>query len=402
MNSKRKLIIGVLALLVVMTMGYALFSETVNVNGTAKADGNLSLDLYNPDGSDSLIYETNGVGSSGTVNIDASRKILTVTANLDYPTAYVEIPVKIRNTGSTDLYIGEVKVEGVITDDFWGDGELESHPINNSYFDFIDLNYDDLIKINEEKLFVIKTRALDEYDKKLEFKISFIGVQDINDIKTGLPRSPFKYAIGREISIGTENFNIIKENDNTVSLLAQYNLAWNERRHITYQDRDEHKIAFFTGINKEYGYWTDDKGNLLPEYGEKYPVDVYNKAPSSNPTLLDDNKIVLMINDYVSKLKEIKNISPDDNSSISGRLINYSELIELGYSSNLSNAPFNEKTQFKWLRNYQNWWTGVALYSPNIPHISMHGDVISRGYNNFQDADAGVRPVIIINKKYLD
>ena len=43
MNNKRKSIIVVLLFLVVMTMGYALFSETVTIGGTATGKGNLSV-----------------------------------------------------------------------------------------------------------------------------------------------------------------------------------------------------------------------------------------------------------------------------------------------------------------------------------------------------------------------
>ena len=43
MNNKNKILVGCLALLLVLSVGYALFSETVTINGTATAKGNMDL-----------------------------------------------------------------------------------------------------------------------------------------------------------------------------------------------------------------------------------------------------------------------------------------------------------------------------------------------------------------------
>ena len=39
MNNKNKILVGCLALLLVMTVGYALFSETITINGIVRAKG---------------------------------------------------------------------------------------------------------------------------------------------------------------------------------------------------------------------------------------------------------------------------------------------------------------------------------------------------------------------------
>ena len=95
MNNNKKIIIGVLALLVVMTMGYALFSETVNVGGTAKADGNLDVIFES-----AYVFSENG--ASGTkVSISSDKKNLIINdVNLHYPGATVKIKYKIKNNGS--------------------------------------------------------------------------------------------------------------------------------------------------------------------------------------------------------------------------------------------------------------------------------------------------------------
>ena len=42
-EKKSKILIGCLALLLVMAVGYALFSETITINGTATAKGDFDI-----------------------------------------------------------------------------------------------------------------------------------------------------------------------------------------------------------------------------------------------------------------------------------------------------------------------------------------------------------------------
>ena len=412
MNSKRKLIVGVLALLVVITMGYALFSETVTIGGTAKGEGNLSLDFYNPDGTDGLDIKVNGVGSSGTAKIDESRKTLTVTASFDYPTAYVEIPVKVKNTGDIDLYVSDVKLDGTFVN-IEGE-ELEIQQILFFYDDsitFEGINKHDLIKSKEEKNIIIKTKwfenldGMDELFKSINFKLSVIGVQEINDTNTGLPSSPF--IVGQEYCLnGNEDcFNLIKDNGDSVTMLAKNTLDRNcNQLKDNYQTSDVYNVSFAEEIvgkkpnSDYYAYWTDDNGALLPEYGSTYPTDVYNKAPNSNPNLLKDNVIVTMVNNYVNKLKGIKHIPENDKTSLTGRLIYVSELADLGFriEDGMFTGNFND---LEWLANGQHWWSGSAYNNYELYHVSGYGILF---FSSFRDGNSkGVRPVITIDKKYL-
>ena len=394
MNSKRKLIVGVLALLVVMTMGYALFSETVTIGGTAKADGNLSLDLYNPDGTDSLDIKVNGVGSSGTAKIDASRKNLEVAVNFDYPTGYAEIPVKIKNTGDIDLYV-DVNIEGTYIKQ-----NEESHNLKNALLGYPELiNYQgiknhDLIKAKTEKNIIIKTKWIvneDQIEKEVKsiiFNLFINGVQEINDVNTGNPTSLYKYAIGDEISIGTEKFNVIDEDARTVTMLAQNNLTLDGQK----QDIDEYDVAFAEGneSRKDYlgnyiGYWSDNNGYLLPAYGGNpskkdenygYPVNVYD----------NNSNVHKNVENYVNNLKSIKGIT--DKTSLTGRLIHFHEYFDL-------NLPENTK----WFVNNQMWWTDCAIRYNVLYVVLPNGELSTSG---FYYENAGVRPVITIDKKYLN
>ena len=423
MNNKRNTLIGVLLLLVVMTIGYALFSETVTIGGTAKGEGNLSLDFYNPDGTTGFDIKVNGVGSSGTAKIDPSRKTLKVTASFDYPTAYVEIPVKIKNTGDIDLYVSDVNVDGTAVFDY-GDGPeteglIENIGYDSNLFTYEGIKKHDLIKSKSEKNIIIKTKWIEdgwieECIKSITFDLSISGVQEINDNNTGLPVSPYKYAVGNELCLnGQEDcFNVIKDNGDSVTMLAKYNLNLDGLTQTSPKDGDDVYGVAIAELNStkkptdKYGYWTDDNGDLLPEYGtvtlDKYgyykpPVDVYNKAPNSNSHLLDDNKIVVMVNNYVNKLKGIKKISKNDETSLTGRLIHFSELVELGYPSDAPGSCTN-KENATWLTNGQRWWTDSADQFSGLLHVYENG---SYGNTYFWFTYDGVRPVITIKKTYL-
>ena len=106
MNNNKKIIIVVLALLVVMTMGYALFSETVNVNGTAKADGTFDMEITEA----GVIEE---VGTTGT-KVEIIPGGLRVTGSIfEYPSSYVDIKYKFENKGTVNAFLTGVKVEGI-------------------------------------------------------------------------------------------------------------------------------------------------------------------------------------------------------------------------------------------------------------------------------------------------
>ena len=117
MNNNKKIIIGVLALLVVMTMGYALFNETVNVGGTANASGDLAYKIsvvkgVDPNIKKSDMYALNEGELVGTFDFgvysekDDSKitvtdnKILIENNNLLLNDKKLYYTVKVKNTGN--------------------------------------------------------------------------------------------------------------------------------------------------------------------------------------------------------------------------------------------------------------------------------------------------------------
>lgn len=113
MKKQNIAIIGVIAFVLAVAVGYALFSETLNINGTATAKGDFDVE-FTEVGTITKTGYTDVDGTNDIAVISADKNTLTVKVNkLDYPGAYVEIPVTITNKGSVPAKLKEIKETGL-------------------------------------------------------------------------------------------------------------------------------------------------------------------------------------------------------------------------------------------------------------------------------------------------
>ena len=96
-------IIAVVAFVLAVAVGYALFSETITINGTATAKGNFDVEILSAE-------VTTEKGSTGAAaNVAADKNSVNLTApNLQYPGAYVEYTVTVKNAGTIDAVLKSV------------------------------------------------------------------------------------------------------------------------------------------------------------------------------------------------------------------------------------------------------------------------------------------------------
>lgn len=117
MKKQNIAIIGVIAFVLAVAVGYALFSETLNINGTATAKGDFDIE-FTEVGEIVKSGYTDVDGTGDIAVISADKNTLTVKVNkLDYPGAYVEIPVTITNKGSIPAKLKEIKETGLTATD---------------------------------------------------------------------------------------------------------------------------------------------------------------------------------------------------------------------------------------------------------------------------------------------
>lgn len=106
-------IIGVIAFVLAVAVGYALFSDTLTVNGTATAKGDFDVE-FTKVGEITKVGYTEQVAGTEIAAISSDKNTLTITVNkLDYPGAYVEIPVTITNKGSIDAKLKNISETGL-------------------------------------------------------------------------------------------------------------------------------------------------------------------------------------------------------------------------------------------------------------------------------------------------
>ncbi len=139
MNKKRGIIIGVLALLVIMVVGYALFSENIEIKGTATADGDFQLTTSVVDLNESWAKEYGFLNynavSNGIVNnpsISVSDNVVTTSVELGMPGSFYNFAIKIKNTGTIPAKLGSIidKTRNVpILDNSLGEGESYGNEI---------------------------------------------------------------------------------------------------------------------------------------------------------------------------------------------------------------------------------------------------------------------------------
>ena len=106
-KTRNKIFVGCLALLLVMVAGYALFSQNLTINGTAKAEGKFNIEFTKA----SISAEKGSTGATATISDNG--KILTITVpKLEYPGAYVDVSYTVKNTGTIDAIFNSNKLTG--------------------------------------------------------------------------------------------------------------------------------------------------------------------------------------------------------------------------------------------------------------------------------------------------
>ena len=110
MNKKNKILVGCLALLLALSAGYALFSDTITINGTATAKGNFDITATCQTGISSKLGTVESLGlqaEGGYENDTCSVVDDTVSLETDflYPGARRYFTVKFTNNGSIDAIL---------------------------------------------------------------------------------------------------------------------------------------------------------------------------------------------------------------------------------------------------------------------------------------------------------
>lgn len=111
MKKQNIAIIGVIAFVLAISVGYALFSQTLTINGTATAKGSFDVQFATA----TIQKEVGSTGATATISEDKATLTVNVP-KLEYPGAYVEIPVTVKNVGTIPAKLIEITETGLTAD----------------------------------------------------------------------------------------------------------------------------------------------------------------------------------------------------------------------------------------------------------------------------------------------
>lgn len=112
MRKKSLLLMTIISFLLTLAIGYALFSETLTVEGTASAQGALDMRFSNI----TLVNEVGSTGSLGEITKDGNSIDITVP-RLEYPGAYAEFEIEVINNSVVPSYLKSVDKINLTDDD---------------------------------------------------------------------------------------------------------------------------------------------------------------------------------------------------------------------------------------------------------------------------------------------
>ena len=107
-SKKNYIAIVLVVLLLALAVGYAAFSQTLPINGTATASGNWNVKFTNATATKSIVDGT----EVNTAVVAADGKSVTVTVHLATPGDGSNIKTVISNLGELDAKLTNFKVEG--------------------------------------------------------------------------------------------------------------------------------------------------------------------------------------------------------------------------------------------------------------------------------------------------
>ena len=140
-KTRNKIFVGCLALLLVMVAGYALFSQNLNITGTAKAQGDFSItptcqpgipsNLVEGDNTKAIIsYYESGIQENGYYDdsCTVSGDTVNFKSGFKWPGSRRYFTIKVKNTGSVTAIFKEVgDTDAELCNDTNGNDIFDAH-----------------------------------------------------------------------------------------------------------------------------------------------------------------------------------------------------------------------------------------------------------------------------------
>ena len=447
---RTKALVVVVLLIVVagLTVAFAALSATLNINGTAYLDaakwGIRFENLSSP-------TKIGSATTTGTAKIEETKaaEITGINVGLSTPGDKVTYTVDLVNKGTINAKIDNIE-KTVLTQEQQRYLTFKVTDQNGK-----EVSEGDILSAGETKNLTITIEFIKDLTKEdlpkqtstisLSYKLNFVQTDEkVTSAGQGTQQACTSfdkkdtYNVGDVIALcntstnKSEDFYVIKDNDDTVTALAKYNLLvgdtvewdWNTMTPtkitpiptseegyglqssvaVNYELVDTENDTTVPNTNTViggimfanpdktkkkdncsdlfgcyYGYWTDSSGKFLSKYGTE-----------THPNVFDSNSnLYTPLNNYKTYLK-----STLGKTSVDTRLMTYKDF------ENLNCADHPCPSQMSWLFSV-NYWTSSA-YTNDSMDAAFSPSVSSRGVAPFDvPGYLGLRPVITISKSDL-
>ena len=438
-NKKQRRIMFLLIILLCLTLGFALLSTTLKINGTASIKSN-TWDIH---WDDTSVNVTSGSVSADTPLVStttSTKDTVSFDVELELPGDFYEFEIDAINEGSVDGAINTVSTL------IYDSSDLE-HPLTGDdipEYLIYTVKYDDgtapqdgdILEHGDSKTYKIrleydedwKELPSDDEEYVVKIQIPYVQHKETTTSPIILPTGKTKDTLetGDVIKIQDEEFNFLHyegTNNEDIVMLAKYNLKVGNIMSHDYDsgmiktgeytssdqgyglqssevrgDSDEESIYSGTVAFSTNDYWGGEPTKPKPEYGISYPANVYdpvnyNGAPNDN-----NYSVVYYVDNYKTLLTEygvtIKN----------ARLLTYAEAIDSSIGCNSSSTPRANVAAWScptdgFITN-TTFWLGSTSSTYGIWHIFSSGS-FGEDYHGYDDT-YGVRPVIVISKSTIN
>ena len=440
-RTKALVIVVLLIVVAGLTIAFAALSATLNINGTAYLDaakwGIKFENLSSP-------TKIGSATTTGTAKIEESKsaEINGINVSLSTPGDKVTYTVDLVNKGTINAKIDNIE-KTVLTSE-----QQKYLTFKVTDRDGKEISQDDILSAGETRNLTITIEFIKDLTKEdlptststisLSYKLNFVQTDEKGTTSDSSKQActtfdkKDTYNVGDVIALcntstnKSEDFYVMKDNGDTVTALAKYNLLvgntvvlnddfsdissltpistseegyglqnsiaanfeWTTEEApktntikggIAFADGEESKkdSSCSGSIGCYYGYWTDDTSNhnLLSKYGNSYPVNVFD----SNSNLYKP------LENYKTYLKNTLG-----KASIEAKLMTYEDLISLGCNESEETC----KSAPSWVYSV-NSWTASAQSQESLWFVAQGASLTTY---IFDIPSLGLRPVITISK----
>ena len=356
-------------------IGYAVLSERLTVSNFVNY-GSMKWDVGFGEVIDGSAYSFIVTDIYGDVIISSDKKSLSVSCDIGSRTSSTMCVsfVSVKNNSSFDVQLKE-----------YGDNISDDVSMYLQHYQYFwmkemgltDIYDGDVLESGESAVlglfYTFKELTADMLPDKglslsFDFEMEWVQSDDGYTLQT--------YDIGDVITIANENFNVISDNGDTVTMLAQYNLGADYRQSTT----------------ENYMLFSDDYGWEYIPIPQEIDLQTWSTYPKE------------YINEYVDYLSSVTG-----DTTLIGNLITSTELKTLGCIINVSYSLDGDEScvdsQYAdWIVNNQSWWTRSALSDNSVWIVDNVGNLSYDYYDGYvsEHVGHGVRPVITVSKQTLE